>query len=166
MSRKLKNLGALTIAIVAIASPGRSQHPGHPPGDGADVWILDPADPSVGTTACSFPVEVDFAGKIKDFELPGGRFVLSAPGLSATVINLNDPSRQVTVGVTGQLKVFGQPDGGVIVIGTGRNILTDAVYGLTLVIGHVSFAFDSDGNLTQGLTLQAGQTVSLCSLVE
>ena len=165
MSLRMNKIAAVIIAVT-LASPGHGQNPGTPPGDGGDVWILDPADPSVGTSACSFPVEVDFAGKIKDFSLPGGRTMLTAPGLSATIINLSDPSKQVELGVTGSLKFFSQPDGGTVVIATGRNLLTDASYGLTLTIGIVSFAFDSAGNLTQGLTVKAGQTVSVCSLID
>ena len=91
---------------------------------------------------------------------------MTAPGLYATIINLNNPSKQVTLGVTGELRFFDQPDGGFAAIGTGRNLVTDPTYGLTLVIGTFSFAFDGGGNLIQGLTLDAGRTVSVCSLID
>ena len=157
---------ALFIFALTLAFPSHGQHPGGPPIDGSGVWILDPSDPTVGTSACPFPVEVDFAGKIKNFDLPGNRTILSSPGLNATIINLSDQAKQVTVNITGHINLFNQPDGGFIAIGTGRNLLTDPNYGLTLVIGLVRYAFDGTGNLVEGLNPLAGQTVSLCSLVD
>lgn len=92
--------------------------------------------------------------------------VITAPGQNATVTNLSDTSKQVTLNTTGVFKFLNQPDGGFVAIGTGRNLVGDPSFGLTLVIGRFTFAFDGAGNLIQGLTLQGGQTISVCSLIE
>jgi hypothetical protein len=120
----------------------------------------------VGTSACAFPVEVSVTGKSKTFDLPGKRTIVTAPGQVATVTNLSDRSKQVKLNITGVFTFLSQPDGGVVGIGTGRNLVTDPIFGLTLVTGRFSFAFDGAGNLIQGLTLQGGQATSVCSLID
>jgi hypothetical protein len=166
MQLRINTAAALIMATATLAGLCRAQSPGTPP-DKIDVtFVLDPADPAVGTSACAFPVEIHITGKSKTFNLPGNRTVITAPGQHATITNLNNRSKQVTLNTTGVLTILNQPDGGFVGIGTGRNLATDPGFGLTLVIGRFSFAFNGAGQLIQGLTLQGGQTNSVCSMID
>lgn len=140
--------------------------PGSPPERIDVTFVLDPSDPNVGTSACAFPVEISITGKSKTINLPGNRMIITAPGQVATVTNVSDRSKQVKLNTTGVFTFLNQPGGGFVGIGTGRNLVTDPTFGLTLVVGRFSFAFDGAGNLIQGLTLQGGQTTSVCSLID
>jgi hypothetical protein len=166
MRLRINSGAALIMAIAALASLCMAQSPGSPPERIDATFVLDPADPLVGTSACTFPVEIHITGKSKAFNLPGNRMVITAPGQHATVTNRNNPSKQVTLNTTGVFTFLNQPDGGFVGIGTGRNVATDPTFGLTLVIGRFSFAVNSAGTLIQGLTLQGGQTISVCSLID
>ena len=156
---------ALIIAVGTLAPAGRAQSGGPP--EGLDVtFVLDPSDPGVGTSACAFPVQIHITGKSKTINLPGNRMVITAPGQQATITNLSHPSKQVMLNITGVFTVLNQPDGGFVGIGTGRNLVTDPSFGLTLVIGRFSFAVNGAGDLIQGLTLQGGQTNSVCGMID
>ena len=161
MRLRINRAVVLISAAATLASLCNAQSPGSPP-ERIDVTLVNPADPSV----CTFPVEIHITGKSKVFNLPGDRMVITAPGQNATVTNLNNTSKHVTLNTTGVFTFLNQPDGGVVGIGTGRNLVTDPSFGLTLVIGRFSFAFNSAGILIQGLTLQGGQTISVCSLID
>lgn len=156
---------ALILSAAVSTSIGLAQS-GGPPEVVDFTVVLNPADPSVGTSACSFPVQIHVAGKGKVINLPGNRTVITAPGQKAVVTNLDQPSKQVTLNATGVFTFYNQPDGGFVAIGTGRNLATDPAFGLTLVIGKFSFAVNGAGTLIQGLTLQGGQTISVCSLID
>ncbi len=92
--------------------------------------------------------------------------MFTSPGLSATVTNLNDPTKQVTINITGSFHVSPTADGGQLFVVTGRNLLTDPFAGVVLAIGNFSFAFDANGNLTQPLKMQGGTTTDLCDLLK
>ena len=147
--------------ILATATLCSAQPPGSPPEITDFTAYLD-----AGPDACAFPVSIHVTGKSKVFDLPGNRTVITAPGQNATVTNLNDTSKQVRLNITGVFTLLKQPDGGVVNIGTGRNLVTDPSFGLTLVIGRFSFALNGAGQLIQGLTLQGGKTISVCSLID
>ena len=166
--RLTTTLAAALIAVTAIFPPlCAAQSAGYAP-DKIDLTVvLDPANPEVGTSACSFPVSLHITGKSKTISLPGNRAVITtAPGQYITVTNLNDPSKQVVLNATGVFTNLNQPDGGFVGIGTGRNVATDPGFGLTLVVGRFSFAFNGAGVLIQGLTLQGGQTIWVCGLID
>lgn len=150
---------ALMLLAAASTSIGFAQSGGPP--DVVDyTLVLDP-DPS----ACSFRVQLHIEGKGKVINLPGNRTIMTAPGQNVVVTNLEEPSKQVSLNATGVFTFHYQPDGGFVGIGTGRNLATDPGYGLTLVIGKFSFAFNGARTLIQGLTPQGGQTISVCSLI-
>jgi hypothetical protein len=148
---------ALIMATATFASQGSAQ--GYAP-DAIDATFDLPAAPF----ACDFPVRIHIAGKSKAMNLPGDRMIVTAPGQTATVTNLNN-GKQLTVDVTGVYTQQNQSDGGYVGTGTGRNLVTDPGYGLMLVIGRFSFAVNGAGTLIQGFTLQGGQTTSVCSLI-
>jgi hypothetical protein len=166
MRLRINIAAALIIATATLASLGRAQSAGYPPERLDVTFVLDPSDPGVGTSACAFPVQIHITGKSKTISLPGNRMVITAPGQRATVTNLSDPSKQVTLNTTGVFTILNQPDGGFVGIGTGRNLVTDPTFGLTLVIGRFSFAVNSSGTLIQGLTLQGGTMSSVCSMID
>jgi hypothetical protein len=166
MRLRINIAAALIIATATLASLGSAQSGGNAPERVDVTFILDPADPTVGTSACAFPVSIHITGKSKVVSLPGNRTVITAPGQNATVANLSNPSKQITLNTTGALHIANQPDGGFVAAGTGRNLVTDPAFGLTLVIGRFSFAVNGVGTLIQGLTLQGGQTASVCSMID
>ena len=97
--------------------------------------------------------------------LPKGNLIFTSPGLDATVTNLTDPTKQVTLNITGSFHVSPTSDGGSLFVVTGRNLLTDPIAGVVLAVGNFSFAFDASGNLTQPLTKQGGTLTDLCALL-
>ncbi|MFN0165038.1 MAG: hypothetical protein ACKV22_01295, partial [Bryobacteraceae bacterium] len=133
---------ALFVAAALAPTLCMAQPPGTAPAKIDLTIVLDPADPNVGTSACTFPVQIHVTGKSKTFTLPGNRLIVTAPGQFATVTNLSHTSKEVTLNITGVFTYFNQPDGGFVAIGTGRNLVTDPKFGLTLVVGRFSFAFD------------------------
>jgi hypothetical protein len=79
---------------------------------------------------CSFPVTLTFSGKTGVLELPGDRVLETSPGLTGIYTNAADPSRTVTLNVTGT--VIDQPSG--LRTFNGRSVLATPE-GLVLIIG-------------------------------
>jgi hypothetical protein len=120
-------------------------------------------DPGV---ACTFGVNISGQGKAKNISLPGGRTVITSPGLRVTVTNLDDPSKQLkNVNITGASHIITAPDGSTVFVFTGRNLNLDPVAGFVLAIGRFSIAFDASGNLVQPLKGK-GQLIDVCTLIE
>src|SRR5437016_4632278 len=104
----INTAAALIMATATFASLCTAQSPGSPPERIDATFVLDPADPAVGTSGCTFPVQIHITGKSKVFNLPGNRTVITAPGQYATVTNLNNRSKQVTLNTTGVFTLFNQ----------------------------------------------------------
>jgi len=98
--------------------------------------------------------------------LHSGNLILTSPNLNATVTNLADPTKQVSLNITGVFHVTKEPDGTMVTVVTGRNLLADPVAGVVLAIGNFSFAFDASGNLKQPLTKQGGHLINVCALIQ
>jgi len=81
------------------------------------------------------------------------------------VINLDDPTKQVSLNITGSFHQTTTLNGTVVTTATGRNLLTDPFAGVVLAIGKFTFAFDAAGNLIQPLQGK-GQLIDLCALLE
>jgi hypothetical protein len=116
--------------------------------------------------SCTFPINVSSQGKGKTIVLPKGNLIFTSPGLDAVVTNLTDPTKQVTLNITGSFHVSTTPDGGSLFVVTGRNLLTDPFAGVVLAVGNFSFAFDANGKLTQPLKMQGGHLTNLCELIK
>jgi hypothetical protein len=112
---------------------------------------------------CGFPVVVELTGKEKLLELPGGRTILIAPGLTGTVTNATTGTT-VTLNVTGPAQFNPLPDGGTEVVFTGRNVFIDPDAGFLLLIGRFDFVFDANGIIVQGLE-GSGQSTDICALL-
>jgi hypothetical protein len=113
---------------------------------------------------CGFPIQVVLSGKAKTIELPGGRTIITAPGLTVTLTNPAN-GNQETLNITGALHQRTLENGNVEIVSTGRSALfAPAVPGLVLVIGRFSYVVDAAGNLVQPLQGD-GQLIDLCELL-
>jgi len=140
----------------AIADP-------NPPVD-ADFTFDVPANWPGG--GCAFPFRLtSLNGKAKTILLPDGRIIATSPGLDVTVTNLDEPSKQVTLNVTGAFHITTAANGDVVYVVTGRNFLTDPLAGVVLAKGNFSFAFDAAGNLIQPLAGK-GTLTDVCELID
>ena len=113
---------------------------------------------------CAFGVELVLIGKTKTIELRGDRSIITSPGLDATVTNLDNPSKRVTLNITGVFHETTKGDGSLVAVVTGRNLLFDPDAGFVLAIGRFSFVFDASGNLIQPLRGK-GQLIDVCALI-
>jgi len=157
--RNLK-LAALVILLALACGPASTsafaQH--GPPAD------VDETFPIEGI--CAFPVLVELNGKAKTIELPGGSILFTSPKLTATFTNLDDPSRQETLGITGAIRQTVLENGEVELVFTGRNLVIgfDALSGFVITVGRFSTALDADGNITQPLSGN-GRLIDVCELL-
>ena len=113
---------------------------------------------------CAFGVELVLIGKTKTIELRGDRSIITSPGLDATLTNLDNPSKRVTLNITGVFHETTKGDGSLVAVVTGRNLLFDPDAGFVLAIGRFSFVFDASGNLIQPLRGK-GQLIDVCALI-
>jgi hypothetical protein len=155
---------AACLVLAALGPPATelsraSQGRGSPPVPVSGSFIV----PGGSVPGCDFDVEVSFTGLGGEIDLPGNRFIFTAPQLTATLTNLQN-GRSVKLNITGALHQSTDQDGNVTTVATGRNLLGDPVAGFVLAIGHFSFVFDSNGNLIQPLTGQ-GQLIDVCGLI-
>lgn len=159
--RTVKSLVLVLFLSVSciIAAPLTVHGKGSPPTPVSGNLTL-PAN-SVATGECAFDVEVSFAGKAGVIKYPGGS-IFTSPGLDATVTNLSDPSKSVTLNVTGAFHESMQ-NGNRVTVVTGRNLLFDPVAGIVLALGTFSFVFKGE-ELVQPLMGQ-GQLISVCKLI-
>jgi len=112
---------------------------------------------------CDFPILFETSGKAQKLTLPGGRFIFTAPELTATLTNLKT-GQQETLIITGAFHQSTDEEGNVVTVATGRNILGDPDAGFVLAIGNFSFVFDAEGNLVQSLEGE-GQLIDICELL-
>jgi hypothetical protein len=161
-----KTLYALITAATAIScffvlAPADAQVGGAPPQDISGTIII-PAGGVFGE--CAFPVQFDLKGKASQINLPGGRIIVTAPMQNATLTNLNNPTKTVTLNITGVLHQSTASNGDIVTVVTGRNLLGDPDAGFVLAIGSFSFTFDKNGNLIHPLA-GTGQLIKVCPLI-
>jgi hypothetical protein len=113
---------------------------------------------------CAFPVQFQLSGKTNMPQLPGGRFIVTSPGETATLTNVSSPAHQVTLNITGSFVQTTNADGSVVTFSHGRNLLFDPVAGFVLAVGDFSFVFDAAGNLVQPLSGN-GTLTNVCGLL-
>lgn len=133
-----------------------------PPTDVTGSFVL-PAN-TIAPGECAFDVNVSLSGKAGKLTLPGGRFIFTSPRLKVALTNLSNPTKSVTLNITGAMHQSTQSNGDVVTVATGRNLLGDPVAGFVLSIGNFSFVFDASGNLIQPLRGD-GQLISVCKLI-
>ena len=116
--------------------------------------------------ACDFPIQLEISGKTKVIKLPDGSSIITAPAQKAVVTNLDEPSQQVTLNITGSSHNSIGTDGTQYFVATGNNILYDPVVEphLGYTQGRFTFAFDAKGNLIEPRTGK-GNVTDICALV-
>lgn len=160
LSGKLTTLiGLFLVSTAPIAAPSVN---GVKPVDSSYSVVIDAN--SVKPGECAFDVGLDVKGKAKTITLPDNRFIYTSPGLNAEVTNLSDPTKTVSLSLTGAFHTTINSNGDTLYIVTGRNFLTDPEAGVVLAIGTFRFAFNADGTLIEPLNGQ-GQLINICDLI-
>jgi hypothetical protein len=150
---------ATGVLLVLSAALPTAATPAHGPPEPVSLVIDLPAG-----AACAFPVRIEAHGKTKTIALPGGRTIVTSPGLEATVTNLASPNNRVTLNVTGAFHQRILDNGNVETVSTGRSLLVDPEAGFVLARGRFSFVFDAGGTLVQPLTGK-GKLTDVCELL-
>lgn len=116
---------------------------------------------------CEFPIQVVLSGKTKTKDLPGGRKIITSPGLKVTLTNLNNGNQQ-RLNISGAEHQRTLENGDVEHVLTGRGAVFDpfvpGLQGFFLLIGRFSFVVDAEGNTVQPLQ-GTGQQIDLCQLL-
>ena len=160
---KIIHLIATCLILVAFgppaAEPSRAQGQGRggPPG----VVNLTFTFPGI----CGFDVQLTATGRSSVINLPSGGLILTGPDVYGTLTNLSDPTKSVTLNLTGSVHVSFDQNGDTIVMNTGRNQVEDPSFGLLLLVGDFTFVYDSNGNLISGPTGN-GQITNICDLID
>jgi len=118
-------IGVLVLLALGVAFGQPATANPNPP-TVVDFSIDLPAD-FAAPGQCAFPFRLSLNGKGKTIVLPGGRFIFTSPGLDVTVTNLDEPSKQVTLNVTGAFHQTTRANGDIVTVVTGRNFLTDVL---------------------------------------
>jgi hypothetical protein len=147
---------------IFLSSPADAQKTGGSPPIGVSSTQTIPAGGVFGE--CTFPVLFQQDGKAGTITLSGGRFIFTSPGLHATLTNLSDQAKTVTLNITGAFHQSTDSIGDTVTVVTGRNLLGDPDAGFVLAIGSFSFKFDKNGNLVQPLA-GTGQLIKVCPLI-
>jgi hypothetical protein len=110
-------------------------------------------------------VQTTITGKVKIIDLPGGSLLITAPGLRATLTNLEEPDNQLSFGITGTVREREPENGVTSVVGRGRNLLGVQGEGLFLVIGRVEYIYNpTDGPFVDLTILEnKGRLIDLCA---
>jgi hypothetical protein len=163
---------ALTMAAPTVLAQEGSPN-GVAPGVVNTSFTLPPKDPTAPPTStasfgCTFPLFFEVTGKTKTIELPDGSFIVTSPGLYATVTNVVT-GEALTFNITGSTHGTPRPDDSGIVdyVITGRNLALDP-FGVFLNKGRFTYTLDeSDPNNIEIVTPQEGkgQAIDVCELL-
>ena len=96
--------------------------------------------------------------------LPSGGIIVTGPATFGTFTNLSDPTKNVTLSMTGVFHVSSDQNGNTIVKVTGRGVAEDPSFGLLLLVGEFTLVFDPQGNIISGPTGN-GQIINICQLI-
>jgi hypothetical protein len=157
----MKRLLALVVFALFV-NPAMVQAGGSPPVDiGSSIDI--PAN-----AGCDFPVNWTGTGKSSFITLPGDRALVTAPKQTTVVTNLADPSKSVTLHVEGVLHGTFGPQGELIIVATGRNLLADPIANvMVLTIGTFEYIFDLNTGAPVLSDLSGeGQVIDICALID
>jgi hypothetical protein len=148
---RVRSIGLLVL-VAAILVPTRLAAADQP---GA---IPTPVDPGPFTVEglCSFPVDLSFSGKTGELQLPGGR-TLFFGGLTGTFTNTEDPSRSVTLNISGSAATT---EGSDVTIAHGRSVLASPE-GLVLIAGNFTLTPSPAGDVIEG----NGTITPICPLI-
>jgi hypothetical protein len=117
---------------------------------------------------CSFPIEVVLSGKEKTIELPGGRMIVTSPGLKVTLTNPAN-GQQETLNITGAAHLRTLENGDVEHVLTGRGAVFDpfipGFQGFALLVGRFTYVTDATGEQIVQTLQGIGQQIDICALL-
>jgi hypothetical protein len=103
---------------------------------------------TLGPEYCGFPVLYEVSGKNKAIELPNGDVLFKNPGGRVTLTNL-ETGEQVTYVATGSARLTELEGGDLLLVSTGRTVLSNPSIGVLVPIGRFTFVIDEEGNFSQ-----------------
>jgi hypothetical protein len=117
------------------------------------------------TDECDFPVLVEISGKSKTKEMPGGNETRTGtPGARATFTNLDDPANQVTLGISGTVRVTELANGDTEFVWTGRNLLSGPDTDFIVIIGRFTGVVTAAGEFSP--ITGNGKIIDICARLE
>ncbi len=126
----------------------------------------EPFEFTAADTICGFPVQSTVFGSSGVIFLPGGDLLVTYPATFNTFTNLQDPSKSVTLSITGPAIVDPVQNGQITIHGLGRGVVFGPSLGIHLLIGEWTFVID----VNTGLLLEAptgnGQMIDVCELIQ
>ena len=149
-------LSSAVVTIAAVATIGVAQPAAAAPPDPVSGSFEVPG-------ICPFTVLLEIEGKGKTIERPDGSFILTSPGLVATLTNTSTEA-SVTWSITGSFHQSTLPNGDTFTKMTGRNLVTDPVAGFALIAGDFSFVAAPDGSIVTPLNGN-GRIVDVCEVL-
>ncbi len=114
---------------------------------------------------CGFDVQLTATGRSSVINLPSGGLIITAPDVYGTFTNLSDPTKSVTLNLTGAGHISFDQNGDTIYRLTGRSEAEDPSFGLLLLVGDFTFVVDSNGNIIEGPTGN-GQIINICEMID
>ena len=161
----MRTLQALAfVCLLGIGFHGQLAFAGGAPPTEVSFSIDIPAN-AVKPGSCPFPVNWSGTGLGGTIDLGGNRFIFTSPRFQVAVTNLDEPAKSVVLKVPGAFHQSTDPNGNVVTVVTGRNLLGDPEAGMVLAIGNFSFVLGSGGNLVQPLAGN-GQLINVCELID
>ena len=120
---------------------------------------------------CNFDIFAQVTGKAGVISLPDGGFIFTAPATRVTMTNLSDPTKSVTLSLTGSAEIGPVQNGTITEIFRGRNIVAFGPFApspnqLLFLIGNWTVVIDANtGHVLQGPTGN-GQMTDVCGLLD
>jgi len=144
-------------AALALILPGvaGARQPGAIPTPIEGEFVLD--------GICEFPLLLQISGRAGEIELPDGRVLFTAPGQSLTATNLDEPSKSVTLAISGTFTETAHADGSATVVAHGPSGLFDPALGFVVIRGNFSWTVDSEGNA--GPATGIGDVIDVCAAI-
>jgi len=127
-------------------------------------------DSNIEENLCDFRVLIEAEGKIKDIEKPDGSIISTAPGLTVTMTNLEEPDNQITVSDTAAWQFTPLANGETLFVGRGQFFLLfdedfteELQQGIYLAIGRITWVEDAEGNPDASTFRNDGQLIDVCA---
>ena len=102
----------------------------------------------------------EVSGKTKVIELPSGDTLFKNPGSRVTLTNL-ETGKQVTYVATGTIRLTESENGELLLITTGRTVLSDENIGILVPIGRFTTIIDEDGDFSY--PTGKGRLIDVCA---
>jgi hypothetical protein len=161
----MRRIAAIAISIILALSTATPIALVGAQGPPTDVEATFTAS-EMGLVLCEFDVGFELSGKAKTIDLSGGRMIITSPGLSVTLTNLNSPENQVTLSITGAFHNTELNNGNVQTVYTGRNLFFDPLEGFVLLIGKFTGVADASTNTLVQPLEGNGQKIDACGLLD